>query len=109
MRPSPQGYCPRCDEVVRVVRHWPGWRRAWLAWKVILGGLAFVIPFIAWDMCVMLPSIMLFLAGGGPLRRMATEAPTCARCSLELHDQRAGTGVRVRAYSPKGPKKRWFS
>lgn len=90
-------YCRRCDDLVRPIRPWRGWKPAWTAWKVGLVGVLALTPLLASDFCVMLPSMMLYLLAGSPLRSLARTAPTCTRCSLDLDERvRGGTEIRVR-------------
>lgn len=77
-------YCARCDDLVPVIRPWHGWPIGWTVWRVGLVGVLALMPFLASDYCVMLPSSMLYLAAGGPLRSFARTPPVCRRCSLEL-------------------------
>lgn len=77
-------YCSRCDGLVPSLRPWRGWRPAWRAWKIGLVGVLALSPILAADFCVMVPSMMLYLAAGGTLRTFAQERPVCRRCSLEL-------------------------
>ncbi|HBQ15234.1 MAG TPA: hypothetical protein DEF51_30295 [Myxococcales bacterium] len=77
-------YCPRCDEDVRVIAPWSGWPKAWRAWLGGLGVMAVAAPFVAWDFCVMQPSMMAYLLAGGIVRHHARARPVCRRCSLEL-------------------------
>lgn len=88
-------YCRRCDDAVPVIRPWRGWKPAWLVWKIGLVGVVALAPFLASDFCVMLPSMMLYLAAGGSLRAFAKQRPVCRRCSLELDEGvHGGTSVR---------------
>ncbi len=77
-------HCPRCDAERRVIQPWRGWKPAWLAWKVGVVGVLALTPLLASDFCVMLPSMMLYLASGGILRGLARQLPVCSRCSLEI-------------------------
>lgn len=77
-------YCARCDGLVLPIRPWRGWPIGWTVWKVGLVGVLALSPLLASDYCVMLPSMMLYLAAGGPLRSLARTRPVCRRCSLEL-------------------------
>lgn len=77
-------YCRRCEALVASIRPWRGWKPAWLVWKVGVVGVIAMTPLLASDFCVMLPSMMLYLAAGGPLRAYARTRPVCRRCSLEL-------------------------
>lgn len=79
-------YCRRCDAQVSVIRPWRGWKPAWLAWKLFLVVVLALFPLLASDYCVMLPSMMLYILAGGPLRAFARQLPVCRRCSLELAD-----------------------
>ncbi len=80
-------YCLRCGADVAVVRPWRGWRPAWLVWRVALVFALTLSPFLAADYCVMLPSLMVFLAAGGPLYGHARVRPACRRCRLELDER----------------------
>lgn len=92
-----QHYCPRCDESVRAISPWRGWKPLWTAWKVGFVVVLCCFPILAADYCVMLPSTMLYLVGGGLLRGYAREKPVCRRCSLELDAAvLGGTAVRPR-------------
>lgn len=86
-------HCPRCDASVRAIHPWRGWKPAWLAWKVGLVGVICMMPLLASDYCVMLPSTMLYLTAGGLLRGFAREKPVCTRCSLELDAAQRPDGV----------------
>ena len=102
--PDRQQYCPRCDEVVSPIRPWRGWPAAWRAWIAGFFVVLALTPFIAWDFCIMQPSIMLYLAAGGTLWRLSRERPVCNRCSLELDPRgpaSGGSGVRIRPYRPR--------
>ncbi|MGE0785403.1 MAG: hypothetical protein AB7S26_06935 [Sandaracinaceae bacterium] len=90
-------YCPRCDDRVRALRPWRGWRPAWHAWKVGFAVVLCISPILASDYCVMLPSTMMYLVAGSILRSHARLKPVCSRCSLELDDAPAGTAIRPRA------------
>lgn len=79
-------HCGRCEALVPVIRPWRGWRVGWTVWRVGLVGVLAASPLLASDYCVMLPSMMLYLAAGGPLRSYARTPPVCRRCSLELVD-----------------------
>jgi hypothetical protein len=88
-------YCPRCDEMVAAIRPWRGWRPAWVVYRIVLVGVLALSPIFASDYCVMLPSMMAYLAAGGPLRSFAKTPPCCGRCSLDLDERvRGGTGIR---------------
>jgi hypothetical protein len=88
-------YCARCDVAVEPIRVWGGFRVGWAIWRVGLIGVLALTPFLASDYCVMLPSMMLYLAAGGPLRALARTRPVCPRCSLELVEgQRTGEPLR---------------
>lgn len=96
------GYCPRCDDRVRLLRPWRGLRALWWAWCGVTATLALLLPFYFLDVCVMVPSAMLIALAGGPLRRLASERPICRVCSFEIDESRRdGTGVRVKAYAPE--------
>lgn len=41
-------------------------------------------PFLAYDFCVLIPSMMLYMVAGSPLRVLARTPPVCRRCSFEL-------------------------
>lgn len=91
-------FCPRCDDAVRTIDPWRGWKPLWVAWRVGFVGILVGFPILASDYCVMLPSTMLYLAAGGILRGYARERPVCRRCSLELDEAaRGGTTIRPRA------------
>jgi hypothetical protein len=77
-------YCRRCVALVPSIRPWHGWKPAWTAWKVGVVGVIAMTPLLASDFCVMLPSMMVYLTAGGPLRAYAKTRPVCRRCSLEL-------------------------
>jgi hypothetical protein len=77
-------YCRRCDALVGSIRPWRGWKPAWTAWKIGLVVVLALFPLLASDYCIMLPSMMVYLAAGGPLREYAKTRPVCRRCSLEL-------------------------
>lgn len=82
-------FCPRCDEQVRAITPWWGWKPAWHVWKVGFVLVLCLTPFLASDYCIMLPSTMLYLVSGGLLRGLAQEKPVCSQCSLELeHKER---------------------
>jgi hypothetical protein len=90
-------YCRRCDDAVRVVRPWHGWKAARNAWYVVMGLMVLLFPVMASDFCVMIPTLMLMILAGSPLHALAREKPVCTRCSLELDGgAHAGTGVRPR-------------
>lgn len=91
-------YCRRCDDVVRVVSPWSGWKRVRVAWGVGVVVLACTIPVWTADFCIMIPSSFAYLIAGSVLFRLASEPPTCSVCSLDLPEEaRGGTGVRARA------------
>ena len=91
-------YCRRCDDVVRVVSPWSGWKRVRIAWGVGVVALMCTIPVWSADFCIMIPSSFAYLIAGSVLFRLAGELPTCSVCSLEIAgDARSGTGVRERA------------
>lgn len=76
---------------------WRGWPFAWRAWIAGLLVMLAAAPFIAWDFCVVQPSMMLYLTAGGLVRQLAREKPVCSACSLELDERvRGGTGIRVK-------------
>ena len=81
-------YCSRCADDVSVIRPWRGWRAAWLIWRIVMVVALIFSPFLSADYCVMLPSLMLMLAAGGPLYRYARTKPACRRCLLELEEVR---------------------
>ena len=104
-------YCRRCDDAVRVLRPWRGWKTALIVWYCVMGAMTLLFPFMASDYCVMIPTMMLMILAGSPLHAFAREKPVCARCSLELDEGgvAAGTGVRARridAGAKAGPAKR---
>ncbi len=92
-------FCPRCDEAVRAIEPWRGWKPLWTAWKVGFVGILCAFPILAADYCVMLPSCMLYLVGGGLLRGYAREKAVCRKCSLELDEALAG-GTTIRPRPP---------
>lgn len=69
-----------------VIRPWRGWKPAWTVWKVFLGVYLLLFPLLASDYCIMLPSMMLYVVAGGPLRSFARQKPVCRRCSAELDE-----------------------
>jgi hypothetical protein len=89
-------YCRRCDDVVRVVAPWSGWKRVRNAWSV--GAVAVVCASPIWfgDFCVLIPSAFGYLLAGTVLFRLANERPSCSVCSLVIRNDSAGTGVRAR-------------
>ena len=90
-------YCRRCDDVVRVVSPWPGWKRVRVGWGAGVVALACTIPVWAADFCIMIPSAFAYLVAGSVLFRLASEMPSCAVCSLGIAENTAGgTGVRAR-------------
>lgn len=85
-------YCPRCDASVGVIRVWSGWKWCWRVWLAGLVVLLALTPLLAYDFCVLIPGMMVYIAAGGPLRHLARTAPVCRRCSLELVEgQTSGT------------------
>jgi len=77
-------YCPRCDERVGVLREWGGWKWCWRVWIAGAVVMLAATPFLAYDFCVMIPCMMLYLVAGSSLRMLAKQRPVCRRCSLEL-------------------------
>jgi len=77
-------FCPRCDRTVPAIEPWRWWGALWNVWKVGFVIVLVCFPIMAADYCVMLPSMMLYMVGGGLLRGYAREKPVCTRCSLEL-------------------------
>lgn len=92
-------YCPRCDASVGVIRVWHGWRWCWRIWFAGAVALFAMTPLLAWDFCVVIPSMMLYVAAGGPLYHLSRTKPVCRKCSLELVEgQLTGTPMkRVKA------------
>lgn len=86
-------YCVRCDHDVDPIRTWRGFRVGWTIWRIGLVGVLALSPLLASDYCVMLPSMMFYLAAGGPLRALARTRPVCPRCSLELEHGAPKRGV----------------
>lgn len=79
-------YCRRCDDAVRPIRVWHGWK--W-CWRVYLVGLVIMLaltPFLAYDFCILIPGMMVYLLAGSPLRQLARTPPVCRRCSLDLEE-----------------------
>lgn len=76
--------CGRCDAVVDPIRVWHGWNWCWRAWLCGLVVVVAMAPLLAYDFCVLIPGMMIYIAAGGPLRTLARTAPVCRRCSLEL-------------------------
>ena len=104
LAPSPPErslYCRRCDDVVRVVSPWDGWKRVRIAWGMGAAVLFCTIPFWASDFCIMIPSSFAYLLAGSVLFRLANERPICSVCSLEIAlPAHGGTGVRARPAAP---------
>jgi hypothetical protein len=89
-------YCPRCDASVHPIRVWHGWKHCFRVW---LGGLVVMLamtPLLAYDFCVLIPGMMLYMVAGSPLRHLARTAPVCRRCSLDLVEG-VTTGAPLRA------------
>lgn len=94
-------YCRRCDDVVRVVSPWGGWKRVRLGWGVGVVVLLCTIPVWAADFCIMIPSSFAYLVAGSVLFRLAAQVPSCSVCSLEMSAATpSGTGVRARPATP---------
>ncbi|MEQ8460832.1 MAG: hypothetical protein RLO52_20245 [Sandaracinaceae bacterium] len=77
-------YCPRCDDSVGVLREWSGWKWCWRAWVAGACVMLAATPLLAYDFCVIIPSMMLYLVAGSSLRMLARQRPVCRRCSFEL-------------------------
>ena len=94
---EPTMYCRRCDDVVRVIKPWSGWKPSLYVWYGAMVMLVFLSPFMASDYCVMIPTMMMIILAGSPLHRLAKEKPVCRVCSLELDEARGGTAMRPRS------------
>jgi hypothetical protein len=94
-------YCPRCDTSVQALRPWRGWKHCWRVW---LGGLAVMLaltPLLAYDFCVLIPGMMVYLSAGGPLWHLQRTQPVCRKCSLELVEGvTSGTPLRPKLGAP---------
>lgn len=77
-------YCRRCDDVVRAIVPWVGWKRLKVAWWVGVLALLPLSPILGADYFCMIPSAFGFVFAGGTLFRLAAETPICSRCSLPL-------------------------
>ena len=86
-------FCPRCDDTVRALAPWPGWKTLWNVWKVGFAVVIVCAPLLASDFCVMLPCTMMYLTAGGLLRGYARQKPVCNKCSLELEPQAPGAAT----------------
>lgn len=82
LSPEPEIYCPRCKGPTPLVRPWAGWRIARIAWFAIFGVMLCVSPIMMSDYAVMIPTMMVILAGFGPIHGAASVEPTCRRCGL---------------------------
>ena len=92
-------YCARCDDAVSAIRPWPWWGACWNVWKVGLVVMLLLTPFFAYDFCVLIPSMMIYLLAGSPLRVLAHQPPICRVCSFELEKGvTSGTAVRRRKH-----------
>jgi hypothetical protein len=95
-------YCPRCDSSVGVIRVWHGWKWCWRVW---LGGLIVLLamtPLIAYDFCILIPGMMVYISAGGPLWQLSRTRPVCRKCSLELMEgETTGTPMKRKRRSAK--------
>lgn len=101
--PSSPLYCARCDASVPVIRVWSGWKWCWRVWLTGFLMMIAMTPLLAYDFCVIIPGMMVYIAAGGPLYHLARTRPVCRRCSLELDEGRTtGTPLPGRTARAKG-------
>jgi hypothetical protein len=77
-------HCPRCDDQVRFIRPWGGWKPLRLVWFGVMGIFLMLFPFMSADYVCMIPTLMMVMFASGPLFHLAGQRPTCRVCRLEL-------------------------
>lgn len=81
---DPRGHppCPRCYSQEEVARPWRGFRVARALWLAGLALIVVLMPFYAFDVVVLMPLTLVYLAACGPVFGLAAEAPSCRVCGL---------------------------
>ena len=92
-----EAHCSRCAGTVVATWPWPGWRRLRRVWLAIVFGLVVLSPLYLADIHGILPAVLVFVAGIGPLNALAAIAPTCLTCGAAVQPLPAagdrGTGT----------------
>ncbi len=93
-------YCGRCDDSVSPIRVWHGWKWCLRVWLVGFAVMIAMTPLLAYDFCVLIPGMMVYMVAGSSLWQLAGTRPVCRRCSLELTEGvTSGTPLRPKRAS----------
>ncbi|MCA9706950.1 MAG: hypothetical protein KDK70_13940 [Myxococcales bacterium] len=93
-----RGQCARCDAEVEAVFQHPRLRRVLRGYLLLPLPFVPVLPIIASDYVVMIPMLMVYMLGLGPVFAIIQEAPTCAGCGANLERPPRSAMARLLGY-----------
>lgn len=73
-------HCERCQADVEASHRNPSLRRIARAYPLLIVPFIPALPIIASDFAVMLPLLMLYMLGAGPVIGILREPPLCNEC-----------------------------
>ena len=77
-------FCTRCQRDCSVHLRYPRLRHVAKAYLAIPILLTPILPIMASDYVVALPTLMIYCFGIGPVLAIITDKPTCAECGCEM-------------------------
>lgn len=95
MLPRMRAHCERCVAEVDASYRRPKARRIAKAYPLLIVPFLPVLPIIAADFAVMLPMLMIYMLGAGPVIGILRDPPVCDDC---------GAIVKAMPKLPKMPK-----
>lgn len=85
-----RAHCARCEVQVEAAYENPGLQRWAKLYFVIPLPFLPLFPIIAADFTVMLPLVMLYLIGVGPVLSLVRAPPLCTECGALIPDGKQG-------------------
>jgi hypothetical protein len=79
-----RAHCHRCEHEVEGVYAHPRLRKLAYGYLLLIVPFIPVLPIIAADYVVMIPTLMFYMLGLGPVFAIIREPPTCAECGALL-------------------------
>jgi hypothetical protein len=79
-----RGHCLRCDEEVEGAYAHPRLRKVAYGYLLLIVPFLPLLPIIGADQVVMIPTLMLYMLGLGPVFAIIRDPPTCNECGALL-------------------------